>query len=39
MGAQGIWWGLLIGLTVSAIALYVRFRNLVKPMNFKKRIG
>jgi multidrug resistance protein, MATE family len=39
LGAQGIWWGLLIGLTVSAIALYVRFRNLVKPMNFKKRIG
>ncbi len=38
MGAAGIWWGLLTGLTVSAIALYIRFRNLIKPVKLTRRI-
>lgn len=29
-GPEGIWYGLLIGLTVTAIALYFRFKKLVK---------
>jgi multidrug resistance protein, MATE family len=38
LGASGIWWGLLTGLTVSAIALYIRFRNLTKPNKLIVRI-
>jgi len=29
-GASGIWWGLLISLTVSAVAMLIRFRYLVR---------
>jgi MATE family multidrug resistance protein len=31
-GAQGIWLGLLIGLTLTAIAMFMRFRMLVRRM-------
>jgi multidrug resistance protein, MATE family len=32
LGSQGIWFGLLIGLTVVAIALFIRFHKLTKRM-------
>ena len=34
MGAKGIWYGLLIGLTTTAIVLFFRFTLLSKKMNF-----
>jgi MATE family multidrug resistance protein len=30
LGDQGIWLGLLVGLTASALMLYLRFRNLIQ---------
>lgn len=36
MGAYGIWIGLLIGLTVSAILLYIRFQHLTKRLLLSK---
>jgi multidrug resistance protein, MATE family len=33
LGAIGIWLGLLIGLTLTAIAMFVRFKMLVKTLS------
>lgn len=38
-GSVGIWIGLLIGLSLSAILLYSRFRNLVTLKSLRKRFG
>lgn len=32
MGAQGVWWGLAIGLTVAGLLLYVRFQHFSKKL-------
>jgi len=37
-GANGIWIGLLLGLTASAFFLYFRYRFLIKPDILNKRI-
>lgn len=34
MGTTGIWWGLLIGLTIAALLLIVRFNRLTKKLSF-----
>ena len=33
LGAPGLWWGLSIGLTVTALALVVRFRHMTRSRN------
>ncbi len=37
LGSIGIWLGLLVGLTISAVLLYIRFTNLISLKNLKKR--
>jgi multidrug resistance protein, MATE family len=38
LGAQGIWLGLLIGLSISAIFLYWRYKNITRPEKLRKLI-
>jgi multidrug resistance protein, MATE family len=37
IGANGIWFGLLLGLTVSAILLFIRFNIMSRRMSFKEK--
>jgi MATE family multidrug resistance protein len=32
-GSKGIWYGLLIGLTLTAIAMFIRFRLLLRKLS------
>ena len=35
LGSEGIWYGLLIGLTITAAAMFIRFRRLLKRLEIK----
>jgi MATE family multidrug resistance protein len=35
IGANGIWWGLFIGLTLTALAMFLRLRQLIHRLQFK----